>query len=91
MRPGPEPQTPPFSRRAPAHSRSRFPSSARSTRVRICAEANETVDIEYRADRNSWDNFVTSVNEALNPLDLEFAHLHDEVSGKEMYAVVSVF
>ncbi|OJT03133.1 Non-structural maintenance of chromosomes element 1 -like protein [Trametes pubescens] len=52
-------------------------------------EANETVDIEYRADRNSWDNFVTSVNEALNPLDLEFAHLHDEVSGKEMYAVVN--
>ncbi|KAI0831418.1 Nse1 non-SMC component of SMC5-6 complex-domain-containing protein [Trametes gibbosa] len=52
-------------------------------------EANETLDIPYRADRNSWDNFVTSVNEALNPLDLEFAHLHDEVTGKEMYAVVN--
>ena len=44
--------------------------------------------IEYRADRNSWDNFVTSINDALNPLDLEFAHLHDEVTGQEVYAVV---
>ncbi|KAI0375014.1 hypothetical protein BV20DRAFT_961260 [Pilatotrama ljubarskyi] len=52
-------------------------------------EVNETLEVEYRADRNSWDNFVTSVNDALNPLDLEFAHLHDEVSGKEMYAVVN--
>ncbi|KAH9856996.1 Nse1 non-SMC component of SMC5-6 complex-domain-containing protein [Lenzites betulinus] len=52
-------------------------------------EANDTLEIAYRADRNSWDDFVTSVNEALNPLDLEFAHLHDEVSGKEMYAVVN--
>lgn len=89
--------------RAPSHSsylpaarlracflRPPFSRHTRSTRVRICAEANETVDIEYRADRNSWDNFVTSVNEALNPIDLEFAHLHDEVSGKEMYAVVSI-
>ncbi|KAI0362237.1 hypothetical protein OH77DRAFT_32714 [Trametes cingulata] len=57
--------------------------------IEAVKEANETLDIEYRDDRNSWDNFVTSVNEALNPLDLEFAHLHDEVSGKEMYAVVN--
>ncbi|KAI0647162.1 Nse1 non-SMC component of SMC5-6 complex-domain-containing protein [Trametes meyenii] len=52
-------------------------------------EVNATLDIEYHSDRNSWDTFVTSVNEALNPLDLEFAHLHDEVSGKEVYAVVN--
>ncbi|KAI9065164.1 hypothetical protein FKP32DRAFT_1665603 [Trametes sanguinea] len=52
-------------------------------------EVNETLQIEYRADRASWDAFVASVNDALNPLDLEFAHLHDEVSGKEMYAVVN--
>ncbi|CDO71235.1 hypothetical protein BN946_scf184863.g31 [Trametes cinnabarina] len=52
-------------------------------------EANETLEIQYRDDRNSWDTFVANVNDALNPLDLEFAHLHDEVSGKEMYAVVN--
>ncbi|TBU50898.1 Nse1 non-SMC component of SMC5-6 complex-domain-containing protein [Dichomitus squalens] len=51
--------------------------------------ANDTLDIQYRADRNSWDNFVTSINDALNPLDLEFAHLHDEVTGQEVYAVVN--
>ncbi|KAI0636855.1 Nse1 non-SMC component of SMC5-6 complex-domain-containing protein [Trametes polyzona] len=52
-------------------------------------EVNETLDIEYRADRQSWDNFVTSVSDALSPLDLEFTHMHDEVTGKEMYAVVN--
>ena len=50
--------------------------------------ANETLDIEYRSDRKSWDAFVTKINDALNPLDLEFAHLHDEVNGTEIYAVV---
>ena len=50
--------------------------------------ANESLDIEYKDDRASWDTFVTNINDALNPLDLEFARLHDEVNGKEMYAVV---
>ena len=52
------------------------------------AEANATLDIGYRNDRNSWDAFVAKINDELNPLDLEFAHLYDEISGKEMYAVV---
>ncbi|RPD80190.1 hypothetical protein L226DRAFT_550275 [Lentinus tigrinus ALCF2SS1-7] len=51
--------------------------------------ANETLDIEYRNDRNSWDAFVTKINDALNPLDLEFSRLHDEVNGTEIYAVVN--
>ncbi|KAI1795761.1 Nse1 non-SMC component of SMC5-6 complex-domain-containing protein [Ganoderma leucocontextum] len=51
--------------------------------------ANEALDIQYRNDRASWDAFVTSINDALNPLDLEFAHLHDEISGQEVYAVVN--
>ena len=50
--------------------------------------ANESLDVRYRGDRASWDEFVTKVNDALNPLDLEFAHLSDEVSGTELYAVV---
>ncbi|KAL7283487.1 hypothetical protein ACG7TL_002920 [Trametes sanguinea] len=57
--------------------------------IEAVKEANETLQIDYRPDRASWDAFVASVNDALNPLDLEFAHLHDEVTGKEMYAVVN--
>lgn len=49
---------------------------------------NEVLEIQYRNDRASWDAFVTSINDALNPLDLEFAHLYDEISGQEIYAVV---
>ncbi|KAH9946016.1 Nse1 non-SMC component of SMC5-6 complex-domain-containing protein [Epithele typhae] len=51
--------------------------------------ANETLSIQYRDDRASWDTFVTSINDTLNLLDLEFAHLHDEGSGKELYAIVN--
>ena len=50
--------------------------------------ANETLDIEYRDDRASWDAFVTKINDALNPLDLEFSRMHDEINGVEVYAVV---
>ncbi|KAI0665150.1 Nse1 non-SMC component of SMC5-6 complex-domain-containing protein [Cubamyces menziesii] len=57
--------------------------------IEAVKEANQTLDIEYRSDRNSWDTFVAKINDELNPLDLEFAHLYDEVSGKEMYAVVN--
>ncbi|KAI0709359.1 Nse1 non-SMC component of SMC5-6 complex-domain-containing protein [Earliella scabrosa] len=51
--------------------------------------ANETLDIEYRDDRASWDAFVTKINDALNPLDLEFSRMHDEINGVEVYAVVN--
>ncbi|KAI0748240.1 Nse1 non-SMC component of SMC5-6 complex-domain-containing protein [Daedaleopsis nitida] len=51
--------------------------------------ANETVHIEYRDDRASWDSFVTQINDALNPLDLEFSRMHDEINGTELYAVVN--
>ncbi len=50
--------------------------------------ANGALEIQHRNDRASWDAFVTSINDALNPLDLEFAHLYDEISGQEVYAVV---
>ena len=56
--------------------------------MRYILAANDTLDIEYRSDRNSWDAFVTKINDALNPLDLEFSRLHDEVNGTEIYAVV---
>ena len=64
--------------------------SSLRTRAIACAAANDTLDIEYQEDRNSWDAFVTKINDALNPLDLEFSRLHDEVNGTELYAVVGL-
>ncbi|OBZ75530.1 Non-structural maintenance of chromosomes element 1 [Grifola frondosa] len=51
--------------------------------------ANDSLDIPFYSDRNSWDTFVSNINDVLNPLDLEFAHLLDEISGKELYALVN--
>ncbi|EGN95424.1 hypothetical protein SERLA73DRAFT_60158 [Serpula lacrymans var. lacrymans S7.3] len=51
--------------------------------------ADDTVDIEYSGDRVDWDNFVASINVALDSLDLEFRHLSDEQTGKEVYALVN--
>lgn len=50
--------------------------------------ADESLDVDYREDRAFWDEWVTKINEALNPLDLEFAHLFDESTAKDMYALV---
>jgi hypothetical protein len=33
---------------------------------------------------------VAKINRSLDKLDLEFRHMHDELSGKEMYALVSL-
>ncbi|KAI0797893.1 Nse1 non-SMC component of SMC5-6 complex-domain-containing protein [Abortiporus biennis] len=51
--------------------------------------ADETIEIHFGEDRNSWDEWITKINAALNPLDLELAHLHDQQTGKELYALVN--
>ncbi|KAJ7172540.1 Nse1 non-SMC component of SMC5-6 complex-domain-containing protein [Mycena filopes] len=51
--------------------------------------ADESLEIPHSGDRAEWDEFVVKVNKALDPLDLEFRHLQDEISGKEMYAIVN--
>ena len=32
---------------------------------------------------------MSSINDALNPMHMEFAHMSDEITGKEMCALVS--
>ncbi|KAN0076986.1 Nse1 non-SMC component of SMC5-6 complex domain containing protein [Tylopilus felleus] len=51
--------------------------------------ADPTLSIAFDDSRQAWDRFVSSINSSLNPLDLEFRHLMDEQTGKEMYAVVN--
>ncbi|KAG6818180.1 hypothetical protein H0H87_000085 [Tephrocybe sp. NHM501043] len=51
--------------------------------------ANPELDLQMPAGRDAWEAFVTKINKSLDSLDLEFRHLHDENSGKEMYALVN--
>ncbi|KAG2367530.1 Nse1 non-SMC component of SMC5-6 complex-domain-containing protein [Suillus spraguei] len=50
---------------------------------------NPTLDIRFSDKREDWDLFVISINNSLNSLDLEFRHLTDEQTGREMYAMVN--
>jgi hypothetical protein len=58
-----------------------------ATFLDICAAADNTLDIPHSG---TWDEFVAKVNQALDPLDLEFRSLQEETSGREMYAIVSL-
>ncbi|KAF5381065.1 hypothetical protein D9615_003893 [Tricholomella constricta] len=51
--------------------------------------ANLDLDIPHSNIKDNWDAIVTKINRSLDSLDLEFRHLHDENSGKEMYALVN--
>jgi hypothetical protein len=53
--------------------------------------ANDKLDIVHSDDKAAWDSFVGKVNDSLDSLDLEFRHLNDEVTGREMYALVKPF
>jgi len=46
--------------------------------------ANDALDIAT----DDFRSFVDDVNDSINALDLELAHMHDEVTGKNMYALV---
>ncbi|KZT67711.1 hypothetical protein DAEQUDRAFT_672764 [Daedalea quercina L-15889] len=51
--------------------------------------ANDALEIQFTGDRNSWDEFVTKINDELNLMNLEFAQMSDEITGKEMCALVN--
>lgn len=46
--------------------------------------------MQYDDRREAWDDWVNKINHSLDPLDLEFVHLTDEITGKETYAFVRV-
>jgi len=51
--------------------------------------ADDSIEVTQSGDKADWDAFVVKINKSLDNLDLEFRHLLDESSGKEMYAVVN--
>jgi hypothetical protein len=52
--------------------------------------ADDSVELAQPVGKADWDAFVVKINKLLDSLDLEFRHLLDESSGKEMYAVVGI-
>ena len=57
--------------------------------LNIITASNGALKLQYRNDKQSWDEFVTKINHSLDNFELEFRALHDEITGKEMYALVS--
>ncbi|KAI0028114.1 Nse1 non-SMC component of SMC5-6 complex-domain-containing protein [Vararia minispora EC-137] len=70
-------------------SRRYFSTKLAQTLWRKCVEAVEAVDEALDVQRKPWDEFVAQINDSLNSLDLEFSRLHDEETGKEMWALVN--
>ncbi|CAA7271772.1 unnamed protein product [Cyclocybe aegerita] len=51
--------------------------------------ANEALNIRTSKKEEDWQNYVTHINATIDKLDLEFRSIHDELSGREMYALVN--
>ena len=49
---------------------------------------DETLNIRFVNNTDAWNEFVGRINRTLDKLDLEFRMLHDESTGREMYALV---
>jgi hypothetical protein len=48
--------------------------------------------VQINTNTNSadgWSDFLASLNKSLDPLDLELSRMHDEITRKETYALVS--
>ena len=54
-------------------------------------DADPSKEIGFTGSDEEWDAFLNKVQEILDPLDLEFAHVKDEKSDAIMYAIVSSF
>lgn len=48
---------------------------------------DDTFQINTNAD--GWSEFLATLNKSLDPLDLELSRMHDEITRKETYALVS--
>ncbi|KAH9063372.1 hypothetical protein EDB87DRAFT_177028 [Lactarius vividus] len=58
--------------------------------VEAVKAADDTIQIN--ANTNSaegWSDFLASLNRSLDPLDLELSRMRDEITGKDMYALVN--
>lgn len=57
-----------------------------------CVEAVKAADNTLQINAgiaNDWGEFLASLNKSLDPLDLELSRIRNEVTGKDMYALVN--
>lgn len=57
--------------------------------MEIVNASSDAPNIQHSKERAAWDEFVSKINKSLDKLQLEFRHLHDEDTGKEIYALVN--
>lgn len=69
------------------HFHTLLPVTTRPTRF-CTAAADDSLEVPFTGTKEAWESWVTKINQALNPLDLEFAHMNDQATGKELYALV---
>jgi hypothetical protein len=51
--------------------------------------ADDTLQINANTNSaDGWSDFLATVNKSLDPLDLELSRMRNEITGKEMYALV---
>ena len=57
--------------------------------IRPLLAANPDLEVEEPEDDEGWERFETKLQDNLDPFDLEFKSITDELSGKKIYALVS--
>lgn len=60
-----------------------------STHCIIASDGN--LDIPFSKEKAAWDGFLTRLNNSIDKLGFAFQHLHDEITGREMYALVRIY
>jgi hypothetical protein len=55
------------------------------------AASDGNLAIAHSDDPAAWNRFVDQVNTSIDSLDLEFRHLIDESTGRELYTLASRF
>jgi hypothetical protein len=58
--------------------------------VEAVKAADDTLQINANTNSaDGWSDFLATVNKSLDPLDLELSRMRNEITGKEMYALVN--
>jgi len=51
--------------------------------------SDPNLDIPFSKERVAWDGFETRLNNSIDKLGFAFQRLHDEITGREMFALVN--
>ncbi|KAF8163230.1 Nse1 non-SMC component of SMC5-6 complex-domain-containing protein [Crassisporium funariophilum] len=57
--------------------------------VNAVKATDTTLNIPHSKSKEAWHEYVAKINRSLDKLEFEFRPLHDETSGREMYALVN--